>query len=227
MHTFNHGVAERRVRELQELGRTEIIHAQNRWKEAITPNMWPNATVTGSDCYNEAPTSTLKRSPCEVFTNSKVMPNPMAWMPFGCPVYVLDKALQNTTRILNKWKHRSRVGVYLGRSPLHAATVALVLNLQTGRVSPQFHVQFDPSFQTVNPAFGGTSPVSNWQAICGFTKEGAARAARAEGARTHSSNRVDPHTSYSSNNSRASRTFSIRGFGSCSGRRRPVHCYHR
>ena len=109
------------------------------------------------------------------------MPNPMAWMPFGCPVYVLDNALQNTTRILNKWKHRSRVGVYLGRSPLHAATVALVLNLQTGHVSPQFHVQFDPGFQTVDPAFGGTSPVSNWQAICGFTKEGAARE---EGART-------------------------------------------
>ncbi|MGL5936360.1 MAG: hypothetical protein ACRCZI_12150, partial [Cetobacterium sp.] len=36
----------------------------------------------------------------------------------------------------------------------------------------------------MNPAFGGTSPVSNWQALCGFTKEGASRAARAEGART-------------------------------------------
>jgi hypothetical protein len=45
------------------------------------------------------------------------MPNLMAWMPFGCPVYVLDNALQNTTRIINKWKHRGRVGVYLGRPP--------------------------------------------------------------------------------------------------------------
>jgi hypothetical protein len=177
---FQSGVAERRVRELQELGRTELIHAQNRWKEAIFPNLWPNSVVTGSDCHNEAPTSTLKRSPCEVFTNSKVMPNPMAWMPFGCPVHVLDNALQNTTRILNRWKHRSRVGVYLGRSPLHAATVALVLNLQTGHVSPQFHVQFDPAFKTVNPAFSGRSPISNWQAICGFTSEGPARAGGAK-----------------------------------------------
>jgi hypothetical protein len=61
------------------------------------------------------------------------------------------------------------------------ATVALVLNLQTGHVSPQFHVQFDPAFQTVNPAFGGTSHVSNWQAIWGFISEGPARAG---GART-------------------------------------------
>ena len=101
----------------------------------------------------------------------KVMSNPNAWMPFGCPVYVLNNALQNQQQIKGKWKHRSRVGVYLGRSPLHAATVALVLSLQTGRVSPQFHVQFDPTFQTVKSSFGGRSPESRWQRICGFVSD--------------------------------------------------------
>jgi hypothetical protein len=33
------GVAERRIRELQNLARTMIIHAERRWPEAITPNL--------------------------------------------------------------------------------------------------------------------------------------------------------------------------------------------
>ena len=48
-----------------------------------------------------------------------------------------------------KWKQRSRLGVYLGPSPNHARSVALVLNPRTGHVSPQFHVKFDDFFETV------------------------------------------------------------------------------
>ena len=168
---FQSGVAERRIRELQETARACLLHAQHRWKEAVNPHLWPYAVRTACSVYNEAPTKRMKRCPCEVFSGSKVMPNPNAWMPFGCPVYVLDDALQNNRRITGKWKHRSRVGVYLGRSPLHAATVALVLNLTTGRVSPQFHVQFDPRFQTMKASFDGRSPLSSWQTACGFSAD--------------------------------------------------------
>ena len=38
---FQSGVAERRIRELQELARTMLIHAHARWPEAITANLWP------------------------------------------------------------------------------------------------------------------------------------------------------------------------------------------
>jgi hypothetical protein len=38
----------------------------------------------------------------------------------------------------------------------------------TGRVSPQFHVQFDPRYQTIRQSLGGTQPLSKWQALCGF-----------------------------------------------------------
>jgi hypothetical protein len=31
-----------------------------------------------------------------------------------------------------KWEERARVGINLGTSPLHARTVALVLNIETG-----------------------------------------------------------------------------------------------
>ena len=145
---------------MQELARTMLLHASTRWAGAVNSHLWPHAMRLACEAYNEAPTKALKRSPVEIFTKTAVMPEPKHWRPFGCPVYVLDNALQNAGGIHHKWKERARVGIYLGRSPFHARSVALVMNINTGRVSPQFHVQFDPGFQTVKQAFGGRSPQS-------------------------------------------------------------------
>ena len=41
------------------------------------------------------------------------------------------------------------MGIYLGQSPQHGQNVALVLDRQTGLVSPQFHVVYDHVFDTV------------------------------------------------------------------------------
>eukprot|EP00956_Cyclotella_meneghiniana_P008197 scaffold10910_cov44-Cyclotella_meneghiniana.AAC.1 len=44
-----------------------------------------------------------------------------------CPVYVLDARAQNEEAMgPPKWEPRSRIGVYLGHSPFHAGSVALV-----------------------------------------------------------------------------------------------------
>ena len=42
-----------------------------------------------------------------------------------------------------------RVGVYLGKSPIHFKNVALVLPLNTGLASPKFLVKFDTQYQKV------------------------------------------------------------------------------
>ena len=68
---------------------------------------------------------------------------------WGCPVYVLNAKLQSGSIGPPKWESRGRVGIYLGHSPFHAGNVALVFNLQTGHVSPQYHVIFDEQFTTV------------------------------------------------------------------------------
>ena len=60
-----------------------------------------------------------------------------------------------------KWEPRSRIGVYLGHSPFHAGSVALVWNPTTGHVSPQYHVVFDDDFTTVSYVEAGTVP-PNW-----------------------------------------------------------------
>ena len=68
---------------------------------------------------------------------------------FGCPVYVLDAALQDGKKI-PKWNPRARLGLFLGFSDVHSSQVPLVLNTETGKISPQFHVIFDDKFATVH-----------------------------------------------------------------------------
>ena len=52
----------------------------------------------------------------------------------------------------------------MGKSPHHARNVALVLNLETGLVSPQFHLKFDTRFHTVKQE----NFDSKWQTKAGF-----------------------------------------------------------
>jgi len=123
------------------------------------------------DTINNTPNLSFKdgRTPMEAFGNTTVTVHPRDWHHFGCPAYVLDGVLQSETGIFNKWKERAKAGVYLGRSPQHARSVALVLSLTTDLVSPQFHVKFDPSFHTTKK--GKVIPRSKWQIKCGFVKE--------------------------------------------------------
>ena len=70
---FQSGVAERRIREIQDSARVMLIHAQSRWKEAVNSNLWPNAVRTAMDVYCEAPLKSLKgKTPIEVFTGGQV-----------------------------------------------------------------------------------------------------------------------------------------------------------
>ena len=84
--------------------------------------------------------------------------------PWGCPVYVLEPKLQEISKGIPKWEPRSRLRVYLGHSPLHAGSVALVLNPGTGHVSPQYHLVFDDEFSTVRHLRAGTVP-RNWREL--------------------------------------------------------------
>jgi hypothetical protein len=133
---------------------------------AASANLWPYALRMANDAINETPNLKDRegRSPLQIFAGTSVHTHTKHWMPFGCPVYVLDNALQSPGGIHNKWEYRSRVGIYLGRSPNHGRNVAMVLDRTTGLVSPQFHVAFDPSFRTVREDKFELS----WQLKAGF-----------------------------------------------------------
>ena len=159
------GIAERRIGILQELTRAMMIHAQHKWPGVVTPNLWPYAMRMANDNLNETPNmqDKYRRSSVQMFSQTKVQINTKHHKVFGCPTYVLDEALQQGN-IFHKWKERSRVGIYLGRSPSHARNVSLVMNIRNGLVSPQFHVQHDNRFDTV----GQNQYESTWQVKAGF-----------------------------------------------------------
>jgi hypothetical protein len=72
-----------------------------------------------NDSINSAPQIGTGQSPMERFTQVDVAPRVRHSHVFGCPVYVLDAELQTAGGQIQKWKERSRVGLYLGASPRH------------------------------------------------------------------------------------------------------------
>lgn len=201
------GKAEVRIRHLQDMARTMLIHANKRWPEAITTNLWPYAVRMANDAINDTPwmKDPQRRTPTQHFEGHMVVQSPKHWFHFGCPAYVTDEHIQAGKRPPGgKWAIRSRIGVYLGRSPLHSRHVALVLNLKTGRVSPQFHVKMDPMFHTVKNSTSQERTTSEWQKATGFlskdnkakTAAKAANAAETRASRTkHSPSPVIPRYS--------------------------------
>jgi len=62
---FQNGVAERRIRELQEHARTMLVHAQRRWPQAVTVHLWPYALRMANNYHNLLPGTTTDTSPME------------------------------------------------------------------------------------------------------------------------------------------------------------------
>lgn len=138
-----------------------MLHAKARWPSAIEINLWPNALCNANKIRNTLPNKPDGSSPIERFAKVNVAPKLTAHHTFGCPVY----AWRDNTK---KWDPRAQLGINLGPSPRHAGTVSLILNLQTGNVSPQFHVQYDDFFETVRPSSGNPTTFSQWQLLSGI-----------------------------------------------------------
>ena len=87
----------------------------------------------------------------------------------GCPSYILKDA-NHSGLGTPKWEPRLRVGVYIEYSPYHADNVALILNLHTDHVSPQFHVVFDDDFTTI-AYLDSTDATPNWASLVETSSE--------------------------------------------------------
>lgn len=113
------------------------------------------------DLHNNKP-GPSGRTPTEIFNGIQNHTNRLLdFQSFGCPIFVLDPTLQQGHK-LPHWKPCSRVGVYLGHSPLHASSIPLVLSTTTGLVSPQFHVVYNDHFTTTTCLAMNTLP-ENWK----------------------------------------------------------------
>jgi hypothetical protein len=170
---WQNGIAERRIWDLKEQSQTMLIHAEHHWSDAISTSLWPYAMRNACSIFNDSPTLKGPHKDCtpsEVFLAINIAAEPRHNHTFGCPVYVTDTQIQ-AGKSLPAWMSRAKVGVNLGISPTHARSVALVLSLKTGLVSPQFHVKHDDLLETTGHKVGWFRlPTSRWQGLAGFTK---------------------------------------------------------
>jgi hypothetical protein len=145
------GVEERSIRTVTQWARAMLLHSILHWPEVADLKLWPFALDHAIFLWNSMPQRDTQLAPIEVFTSTKFqnyrhLERCHVW---GSPVFVLDPALQDGKKI-PKWNPRSRLGMYLGNSPVHSSTVARVLNLRTGYITALYHTVHNDFFNTVH-----------------------------------------------------------------------------
>ena len=164
------GIVERRIRTLTDSTRTLLAHTLHQWPKSlinkcVSPTLWPFALKYVNEKYNTYTFDKFGLSPLMKFSRTKTdFLYTKDEHTFGCPAFVLNSDLQVGNKI-PKWDNRVRVGIYLGKLPHHAGSVGMILNLETGHISPQYHVLYDDDFTTVSDLAKGNAP-SNWEFLC-------------------------------------------------------------
>jgi hypothetical protein len=153
------GVAERNIKTLAQWARANMLHLAHHWPSQANVRFWPQAIEYSIWVFNRLPHQTTGLSPNKLWLSCRALTEEINRAHvFGCPVYVLDAALQDGHKI-PKWSPRARLGIFLGFSTLHSLLVPLVMNVVMGKISPQFHVIFDDKFETVVSA-NSTMPIN-------------------------------------------------------------------
>ena len=169
----HNGIAERTIRTISNSARAMMIHAILHNPGEVQMDLWPFAIKYAVYIWNKMPRMESGLSPEEVFYNIKSdheeLRQAKCW---GCPAYVLDPKLQDG-KSLPRWNPRSKLGQFLGRSDAHASSVGLIRNLQTGKVTAQFHVVYDNHFTTVNANTNedGIKVPDNFNELMRFSRE--------------------------------------------------------
>ena len=150
---WQNGVAENSIKIAVSRARTMMIHASLNWPDEYEESLWPMAVSYAVHLYNHTPNRESGIAPIEVFTrtlsNYQALRNAHVW---GSPAYVLEPRLTDSGGKLPKWQPRSRLGQFVGVSPLHAENINLIRNVRTGYMSPQYHTVIDEWFETVSSA---------------------------------------------------------------------------
>ena len=159
------GVAERNIRTIAQWARASMLHLAMHWPQVASIKLWPMAMDYAVWVFNRLPNLESGLSPNEIWSSTRASHDDFRRAHvFGCPVYVLEPKLQDGKKI-PKWSPRARLGMFLGFSTLHSSLVPLVLNVKTGKISPQYHVIFDDKFETVPSLSDGQDLDEQWNHI--------------------------------------------------------------
>ena len=118
------GIAERYIKSLTLGARTLLLHAKRVLPEYISTMLWPFAIKCYEDKMNHLSWRGDGRTPFETLASLEESNiNLESFHTFGSPCYVLDGRLQSGLSMIPKWEPRSRMGIYIGRSPAHDSSV--------------------------------------------------------------------------------------------------------
>ncbi len=99
----HNGIAERNIRTIMASARTMMLHSAIHWPDVADPTLWPLAVKHAVFLVNHMPDPRTGLSPSEIFTKTrweqKKLMDVHVW---GCPVYVLDKAISDGKK-LPRW----------------------------------------------------------------------------------------------------------------------------
>ncbi len=165
---FQNSIAKQAICNLSESAWKQLLHACQRWPQAMSTALWPYALCHTAHLNNVLLMLPNCQSRLELFSSINVGSNMHFLHTFGCPVFALDNPL-TSNKAVPQWDPRARLGLNLGPSPTHARNVHLVLSLTTDLVSPQFHLRFDDFFETCKYGVTDAGLASTWQRLAGFT----------------------------------------------------------
>ena len=148
----NNGKSERAIKTIRYWARKMITHAALHLKSDNSDSvwLWEFSVTHAAWIYNHQPNKNLGwMSPVEILANNQSdhrdILRAQVWV---CPDFVLYPKLQDNQKI-PKFNRMSRMGQLLGFSDEHSTLVAMVRNLATNFVIPQFNVVFDGNFSTI------------------------------------------------------------------------------
>ena len=143
------------------MAKTLLLQSKRHCPSLIRKVLCPFASNTEVHFHSILDLDENGLSPIELVSGMKDDFDLKDFHKYGFSVLVLDYRNQSGIGGTLKWDPNSRPGVHLRPSLLHDVSIALVLNLKTGHISPQFHLTFDDELSTLSCLNDDVSP-SNW-----------------------------------------------------------------
>jgi len=165
---FQNGTAKSIIKSVVQSAWMMMLHAQMIWPAMADETLWPQALQYAVYLHNIMPTEETGVSPVEVWTRTKSNHSALLYAHTrGSPAYVLSPRLREGGHV-PKWEPRSKRGQFVGYSPLYASNVGMIRNLNTGYVSPQFHMIHDDFFETMHSDEGSLPSAKVWKHLYTF-----------------------------------------------------------
>ena len=116
---FQNRMAEKRIRALQDQTTTMLMHAESKWPDVISANLWPDALLEANKALNATPSKVTGKVANQMFARTDAPTVLRHFHPFRwCPTYIPNNNLA-AGKSIPKWHKRTVLCAPLGRSPNH------------------------------------------------------------------------------------------------------------